>query len=46
MLGGFEQLVGNVHPDVLMPKTAHILKALYEEDILDEDSIMDWSKKV
>lgn len=45
-MGGFEQLVGNVHPNALMPRTAHILKAFYEEDILDEDSIMEWSKKV
>lgn len=46
LMGGFEQLVGNVHPNALMPRTAHILKAFYEEDILDEDSIMEWSKKV
>ncbi|ESO00648.1 hypothetical protein HELRODRAFT_185763 [Helobdella robusta] len=45
LLGAFEQLVGNDHHDLLMPKTAHILKAFYEEDILDEEVIIDWDKK-
>lgn len=45
LLGGVEQLVGNVHRDVLLPKTPYILKAFYELDILDEEVILDWGKK-
>ena len=46
LLGGFEQLVGNVHKEALMPKAVHILKAFYDGDILDEEVIIDWDKKV
>lgn len=46
LLGGFEQLVGNVHPDALMPKVAHILKSFYDHDIVDEEILLDWDKKI
>ncbi|KAK3600592.1 hypothetical protein CHS0354_001123 [Potamilus streckersoni] len=45
LLGGFEQLVGKVHK-TLMPKIPHILKELYDNDILDEEVIIEWGKKV
>ncbi|XP_046372940.1 eukaryotic translation initiation factor 5-like [Haliotis rufescens] len=46
LLGGLEQLVGNVHKDTLLPKMPHILKALYDTDILEEEVLLDWAKKV
>ncbi|KAK2180558.1 hypothetical protein NP493_438g02012 [Ridgeia piscesae] len=45
LLGGFEQLVGNVYPSTLMVKVPHILKAFYDADILDEDTLIEWDKK-
>jgi hypothetical protein len=38
--------VGNVHKDELLPKMPHILKTLYDLDILDEKVIIDWGEKV
>lgn len=46
MLGGFEQLVGNVHKETLLPKVAHILKAFYDTDIIDEEVILKWAERV
>lgn len=46
LLGGIEQLVGKVHKDDLLPKVTHILKQLYDTDVVDEEVILDWSKKV
>ena len=46
LLGAFEQLVGAVHPTELMPKVPHILKAFYDNDILDESVIIEWNEKV
>jgi len=46
LLGGFEQLVGNVHPDALLSKVPNILKSFYDLDILDEEVIIEWDKKV
>lgn len=45
LLGAFEQLVGAVHPTELMPKVPHILKAFYDNDILDESVIIEWDDK-
>lgn len=45
LLGAFEQLVGAVHPTELMPKVPHILKAFYDNDILDESVIIEWDEK-
>jgi len=42
LLGAFEQLVGIVHPEALMPKIPHILKAFYEFDIVDEAVLIEW----
>jgi len=44
LLGGFEQLI-NMYHENLMPKVPHILKAFYDNDILEEEVILDWSKK-
>lgn len=46
LLGGVEQLVGNVHKDKLMPKVCAILKTLYDLDIVDEEVITEWGSKV
>ncbi|XP_013397528.1 eukaryotic translation initiation factor 5 [Lingula anatina] len=46
MLGGVEQLIGNVYRDQLMPKVCGILKALYDLDIVDEEVIQEWGNKV
>ncbi|CAI9734586.1 eukaryotic translation initiation factor 5-like [Octopus vulgaris] len=45
LLSGIEILVGKIHKDVLMSKVPHILKTLYDEDILDEDVILKWAAK-
>ena len=37
LLGAVEQLAGNVHKAVLMPKIPHILKGFYDNDIIDEE---------
>ena len=38
--------MGNVHSTALMVKVPHILKAFYDVDILIEDTLLDWDKKV
>lgn len=43
LLGGIEQLIQK-HPE-LQPKAAHILKALYDEEICEEESILAWGAK-
>jgi len=45
LLRAFEQLVGVVHPAELMPKVPYILKAFYDNDILDESVIVEWNQK-
>jgi translation initiation factor 5 len=44
LLGGVE-LVISLHKDVLLPRVSHILKALYDADILEEEVLMEWGKK-
>lgn len=46
LLGAFELLVGQSFPGELMPKAAHILKAFYDADLLEEEVILQWSEKV
>jgi len=43
LLVGLEEYVGNVSPK-LVPRTPHILTTLYENDILDEESIISWAE--
>lgn len=46
LLGAFEMLVGKSYPEELMPKAAHILKALYDNDLLEEEVLISWAQKV
>jgi len=45
LLGVFEMLVGEVYPE-LMAKVPHILKAFYDSDIVEEESLLEWADKV
>ncbi len=45
LLGVFEMIVGEIHPE-LIPRAAHILKAFYDNDILEEETILEWADKV
>lgn len=45
LMGGFEKLVGDVFHDKLFSKSMLILKAFYDADILDEETILEWSQK-
>ncbi|KAI8815868.1 domain found in IF2B/IF5-domain-containing protein [Fimicolochytrium jonesii] len=44
LLGGIERLVGVSHKE-LMPKIPMILKALYDEDLVDEEVFLAWGEK-
>ncbi|EDO43054.1 predicted protein [Nematostella vectensis] len=46
LLGAFEMLVGKSYPKELMPKAAHILKALYDNDLIEEEIVLQWAEKV
>lgn len=46
LLGAYELLLGQSFPGDLMPKAAHILKKFYDEDLLEEEVILQWSEKV
>lgn len=45
LLGAFEILVGEVHPE-LLSRVPHILKAFYDNDILEEEAILEWADRV
>lgn len=45
LMGGVEKTI-ETYKDVLLAKTTAILKTLYDEDILDEEVILEWGKKV
>ena len=45
LLGGFEKLVGDIYKDKLLNNAMKILKQFYDEDILDEETIIEWSAK-
>jgi len=45
LLGGIEKTV-EAMKDALLPKVPLIFKAFYDHDILDEEVIVEWSKKV
>jgi translation initiation factor 5 len=45
LLGGIEQLISR-NKDALLAKTPVILKALYDLDIVSEEALKQWSKKV
>lgn len=44
LLGGIEQLIEKNEAE-LLPKAAHILKNLYDADILEEEAILAWGAK-
>ncbi|KAK7103689.1 eukaryotic translation initiation factor 5-like [Littorina saxatilis] len=46
LLGGLEMLIGKEYSASLMPRVPHILKAFYDMDILDEEVILEWAKKI
>jgi len=45
-MGAFEMTVGEGYPDALLPKTAHILKAFYDQDLVEEEVLIEWGSKV
>uniref|UniRef100_A0A1E1XAA5 Eukaryotic translation initiation factor 5 n=1 Tax=Amblyomma aureolatum TaxID=187763 RepID=A0A1E1XAA5_9ACAR len=45
LLGGIEQVVRE-HSAALLPRVPHILKLLYDHDIVEEEVLLDWSKRV
>ena len=45
LLGAYEKLVGEVFYDKLFNSSLVILKQFYEQDVLEEESILDWSTK-
>lgn len=45
LIGGLEQVVA-LHKEVLMPRVPAILKVLYDLDILQEASLLEWAEKV
>jgi translation initiation factor 5 len=42
LFGAFEEVLGVVDGGALLPRTSHILQALYEADIFDEDFMLCW----
>uniref|UniRef100_A0A1I7VRF7 Eukaryotic translation initiation factor 5 n=1 Tax=Loa loa TaxID=7209 RepID=A0A1I7VRF7_LOALO len=44
LLGGIEQLISK-HFDTLFPKSAHIIKALYDNDVVEEEVLLAWGEK-
>lgn len=45
LMGGIEMLI-SLHKDTLMSKVPIILKLLYDNDILGEEELIEWSEKV
>jgi len=45
-MGAFEITVGQAFPDALIPKSAHILKIFYDQDLVDEEVLLEWGAKV
>lgn len=46
LLQALEMLICKRYADTLLPKTAHILKGLYDLDIVDEAIMIDWHDKI
>ncbi|KAI1720523.1 domain found in IF2B/IF5 domain-containing protein [Ditylenchus destructor] len=44
LLGGIEHVIYD-NKDILLPKTAHIMKALYDADIVEEETLLNWGSK-
>jgi len=46
LVGGLEMLIGKEYAATLMPRVPHIFKLFYDMDILDEEVILEWAKKI
>ncbi|KAI8321526.1 eukaryotic translation initiation factor 5 [Martensiomyces pterosporus] len=44
IIGGFERLIAD-NLEALLPKTPMIFKALFDEDIVEEEAFLEWGKK-
>merc|ERR1712211_176034 len=44
-IGGIEKTVESFEA-ALLPKVSHIFKELYDEDVLEEEVLLEWAKKV
>ncbi|XP_039248292.2 eukaryotic translation initiation factor 5-like [Styela clava] len=44
LMGAVEKMI-ELHQDVLLPKVMHILKELYDLDIVDEEVMLEWGEK-
>lgn len=44
LLGGIEQLIAE-NQEALLPKSAHIIKALYDNDLVEEEVLLAWGEK-
>uniref|UniRef100_A0A8R1HY20 Eukaryotic translation initiation factor 5 n=1 Tax=Caenorhabditis japonica TaxID=281687 RepID=A0A8R1HY20_CAEJA len=44
LIGGIEQVV-NKHENALLAKSAHVIKALYDNDICEEEALLSWGEK-
>ena len=45
LIGGIEKTIESFEA-ALLPKVAHIFKELYDEDVLEEEVLLEWAKKV
>merc|ERR1712107_860209 len=45
LIGGIEKTIESFEA-ALLPKVPHIFKELFEEDVLEEEVILEWAKKV
>jgi len=45
-MGAFEITTGSAFPGQLIPKTAHILKCFYDQDLVEEEVLLEWGSKV
>jgi len=44
LLGAIEKII-ELHREDLLPKTPHIMKMLYDADVVDEEVFLEWGKK-
>jgi len=43
VIGGFENLIAIIQPKLMKSYVSHVFKALYDSEVLDEDSIIQWA---
>lgn len=44
LLGAFEKLI-EMKQEALLPRVSHILKSLYDQDVVDEEVLLEWGAK-